>query len=134
MANRPKTGDLQRKFVELFANGKLPKALWKFLSTAIMIPFHKLAQAERDLMMDPRLRPITIGALQCRFSVRCVLRMHRKGTAERLLQSNQFSHGILGGVQIFILGCTVALQCNPGRCLLEIDYAIAHSDCSRGNN
>ena len=43
MANRPRTADLLSKFVELFANGKLPKALWKFLSTAIMIPFHKRA-------------------------------------------------------------------------------------------
>ena len=43
MANRPKTADLPKKFVELFANGKLPKPLWKFLSTTIMIPFHKLA-------------------------------------------------------------------------------------------
>ena len=68
MANRPRTADLLRTFVELFANGKLPKALWKFLSTAIMIPFHKLAQAERDFVKDPRLRFITIGALLCRFS------------------------------------------------------------------
>ena len=72
MANRPRTADLLRTFVELFANGKLPKALWKFLSTTIMIPFHKLAQVERNPEMDPRLRPITIGALLCRFSVRCV--------------------------------------------------------------
>jgi hypothetical protein len=33
MANRPKSADMLRKFVELFANGKLPKPLWKFLST-----------------------------------------------------------------------------------------------------
>jgi len=85
MANRPKTADLLRKFVELFSNGKLPKPLWKFLSTTIMILFHKLAQAERDLLKDPRLRPVTMGALLCRFSVRTVLRMHRKGIAERML-------------------------------------------------
>jgi len=49
-----------------------------------------------------------------------------------MLQSSQFSFGIPGGVQIVILGCTLALQCNPTRCLLEIDFANAHSDCSRG--
>ena len=133
MANRPRTADLLRKFVELFVNGKLPKPLWKFLSTAIMIPFHKLAQVERDMLADPRLRPITIGTLLCRFSVRAVLRMHRKGIAERLLQSNQFSYGVAGGVQSVIMGCTVALQCNPEWCLLEIDFKNAHTDCSRGN-
>ena len=85
MANRPKIADLLRKIVELFASGKLPKPLWKFLSTTIMILFHKLAHAERDLLKDPRLRPITIGAILCRFCVRTVLRMHRKGIAERML-------------------------------------------------
>jgi hypothetical protein len=45
MTNRPKTAERLRKFVELFANGELSKPLWKFLSTTIMIPFHKLAQA-----------------------------------------------------------------------------------------
>jgi hypothetical protein len=84
MSNRPKTADLLRKFVELFLNGKLPKPLWKFLSTAIMISFHKLALAERDMLADPRLRPITIGALLCRFSVRTFLRMKRKGIAENV--------------------------------------------------
>ncbi len=98
-----------------------------------MIPFHKLAQLERDLSQDPRLRPITIGALLCRFSVRTVLRMNRKGLAERLLMSNQFSYGIPGGVQIVIMGCTMALQCNPDWCMLEIDFANAHSECNRGN-
>ena len=58
LVNRPKTAELLRYFVELFVNGKLPKPLWKFLSTAIMIPFHKLAQIERDALEDPRLRPI----------------------------------------------------------------------------
>jgi hypothetical protein len=33
--------------VELFVNGSLPKPLWKFLSFAIMIPFHKLSEIER---------------------------------------------------------------------------------------
>ena len=98
-----------------------------------MIPFHKLAQAERDLIKDPRLRPITIGALLCRFSARTFLRMHRKGVAERMLQSNQFSFGIPGSVQIVIMGCIVALQCNPTWCLLDIDFANARSDCNRGN-
>ena len=37
------------------------------------------------------------------------------------------------GVHIVIMGCTVALQCNPTWCLLEIDFANAHSNCSRGN-
>ncbi len=98
MANRPKIDDLPRKFVELFANGKLPKPLWKFLSTTNITLFHKLAQAERDLLKDPRLRPIIIGALLCRFSVHTVLRIHRKGIVERMLQSNQFSYEIPGGV------------------------------------
>jgi len=40
-ANRSSTTDLLRKFVELFVNGKLPKALSKFLSSTIMILFHK---------------------------------------------------------------------------------------------
>jgi hypothetical protein len=98
MAGRPSTADLLRRFVELFANGSLPKPLWRFLSSAIMIPFHKLSRLERLLFTDPRLRPITIGALLCRFSVRAVLRMKRKGIAEVLLNSNQFSYGVPGGV------------------------------------
>ncbi len=53
MAGRSSTSGLLRKFVELFANGLLPRALWKFLSSAIMIPFHKLAQMERMLLADP---------------------------------------------------------------------------------
>jgi hypothetical protein len=114
MAGRTKTCELLRTFAELVANGKLPKPLWKFLSSAIMIPFHKLALIiERDLLEDPRLRPITTGALLCRFSVRTVLRMKRKGIADRMLRDNQFSYGIPGGVQMVILGCTLALQCNP---------------------
>jgi hypothetical protein len=43
MAGRPSTSGLLMKFVELFVNGTLPKPLWKFLSSAIIIPFHKLA-------------------------------------------------------------------------------------------
>ncbi len=66
----------------------------QFLSSAIMIPFHKLALFERGLLKDPRLRPITIGALLCRFSVRTVMRMKRKGIADRMLRDNQFSYGV----------------------------------------
>ena len=87
-AERPSTAALLRKFVELFVNGMLPKPLWSFLSSAIMIPFHKLTQLERDLSQDPKLRPITIGSLLTRFSCRTLLRLNRKGLAERLLQSN----------------------------------------------
>ena len=78
-----------------------------------MIHFHKIAQMERLLLSDPSLRPITIGAMLTRFSVRTVLRMHRKGIAENMLKSNQFPYGILGGVQQVILRCKIALQSNP---------------------
>jgi len=61
--NRPSTATLLRKFVDLFVNGRLPKGLWKFLSSTIKIPFHKLARLERDVLSDPRLRPITIEIL-----------------------------------------------------------------------
>jgi hypothetical protein len=98
-----------RKFIEIFLIGLLPKPLWKLLSSAIMIPFHKLSQIERLLIADPRLRPITIGALLARFSVRTVLRMHRKGIAQNMLKSNQLFYGISRGVQHVILGCTFAL-------------------------
>jgi hypothetical protein len=50
-----------------------------------------------------------------------------------MLQSNQLSYGIPRGVEIVIMGCTVALQCNPTWCLLEIDFANAHTNCSRGS-
>jgi hypothetical protein len=43
-SSRTSTVGLLRKFVELFVNGLLPKPLWIFLSSAIMIPFHKIAQ------------------------------------------------------------------------------------------
>jgi hypothetical protein len=43
MVGRPSTSGLLRKFVELFVNGILSEPLWKFMSSAIMIPFHKLA-------------------------------------------------------------------------------------------
>jgi len=132
MAGRPSTSGLLRKFVELFINGALPKPLWKFLSSTIMIPFHKLAQMERRLFADPRLGPITIGAMLTRFSVRSVLKMKRKGIAEVLLRSNQFSYGIPGGVQQVIMGCTVALQNNPTWVLGQFDLRNAHAVCSRG--
>jgi hypothetical protein len=102
MANRPKTADLLRSFIELFVNGKLLKPMWKFLSTAIVIPFHKIVQIERALLKDPRLRPITIGALLCGILVRVVLRMKRKCIANRLLPTRQFSYGIPRGVQMVI--------------------------------
>ena len=86
--SRTSTASLLRKFVQVFVNGFLPKPLWKFLSSAIMIPFHKLSQMKRLLFADPRQRPITIGALLTRFSVRTVLRMHIKGIAENMLKSN----------------------------------------------
>ncbi len=88
MDGQPKTVDLLRTFVEVFAKGKLPKPLWKFLSSAIMSPFHKLALIERDLLKDPRMRPITIGTLVCRFFVRAILRMKRKGIVDKLLRDN----------------------------------------------
>ena len=97
-----------------------------------MIPFHKLAHMERQLLADPRLRPITIGAMPTRFSVRSVLRMKRKGIAEVLLRSNKFSYGVPGGVQQVIIGCTVALQNNPTWVLGQFDLRNAHTDCSRG--
>jgi len=68
-----------------------------------------------------------------RFSIRIVLRMHRKGIAKRMLQSNEFSFGIPGGVRIVILGCTVARMCNSTWYIQEIDFSNAHYDCSRRN-
>jgi hypothetical protein len=91
MDGRSSTVGLLRKFIELFANGLLPRPLWKFLSSAIIIPFHKLAQMERLLLTDRRLRPITIGAMLTRFYVRSVLRIKRKGITDVMLKSNQFS-------------------------------------------
>jgi hypothetical protein len=44
---------------------------------AIMIPFHKLALVVRNLLKDPRMRPITIDSLLCRFFVRTLLRMNK---------------------------------------------------------
>ena len=132
MAGRPSTTSLLMKFVELFVNGALKKPLWTFLSSAIMIPFHKLAQMERLLLTDSRLRPITIGAMLTRFSVRPLLRMKRKGIAKVILNSNQFSYGVPGGVQHVIMGCTVALQNNPTWVLGQFDLRNAHTDCSRG--
>ena len=97
-ASRTSTANLLRKFVELFVNGLLPKRLWIVLSSAIMILFHKIAQMERILLTDPSLRPITIGALLTRLSVRKILRMYIKGIAENMLKSNKFSYGISRGV------------------------------------
>ena len=94
VASRTSIANLLRKFVELFVNGLLPKPLWMFLVTANMITFHKIARMERILLSDPSLRPITIGALLARFSVRTVLRMHRKKIAQNMMKSNQFSHVI----------------------------------------
>jgi hypothetical protein len=84
MARRSLTTGLLRKFVEVFTNGLLPRPLWKSLSSAIMIPFHKMNQMERILLTDQRLRPIMIGALLTHFSVRVILQMKRKGIAENL--------------------------------------------------
>jgi len=135
-ASRPSTAALLRKFVELLVNGSLPKGLWKFLSSAIMIPFHKLAQLERYLLLDPRLHPITIGSLLTRFSSRSLLRLNSSGLAKRMLRSN---HGIPGGVQQVIMGCIVALECNPTFILGSLGFpwipwilGSPHTDCSRG--
>jgi hypothetical protein len=102
------------KFSEPFFNRLLPKPLWKFLSAAKIIPFHKLSQAERDLLdiLSPKLRLVTIGALLARFSCGCVLRMRKIRIAGRMLLSNHFSYVILNGAQQVTLGCTIALQCN----------------------
>ena len=54
------------------------------------------------------------------------------GIAERMLLSNQFSYAIPGCVQQVLLGCTIALQCNPDWVLEEFDLANAHTACSRG--
>ena len=120
-----------RACFELFVNGRLPKALWKFSFFVIMIPFLKLAQLKRDLLSDPRLRPITIGSLLTRLSCRSLLRLNKAGQAERMLRSNMFSYGILGGVQLVIMRCIIALQCNPTFVRKEFDLVDAHTDCSR---
>jgi hypothetical protein len=132
MVGRQSTAGLLRKFVELFVNGSLPKDLWRFLSSALMIPFHKLSQFERLLRSDPCLRPITIGALLCRFSIRATLRMKRKEFAEIMLRDDQFSYGVPGGVQKVILAVTIALQKNPDWVCAQTDLRNAHTDCSRG--
>ena len=87
MANRPKTAKLLRTFVELFVNGKLLKPLWKFISTAFMIPLYKLARMDRNLLKYPRLpdRNIPIGAYLCCSSVRMILKIKKKGIGKRLL-------------------------------------------------
>ena len=132
MVGRQSTAGLLRKFVEMFVNGSLPKDLWTFLSSALMIPFHKLSQLERSLRNDPSLRPITIGALLCRFSIRATLRMKRKEFAEIMLRDDQFSYGVPGGVQKVILAVTIALQKNPDWVCAQTDLRNAHTDCSRG--
>jgi hypothetical protein len=131
-ASRTSTANLLRKFVELFVNGLLPKPLWMFLSSAIMILFHKIAHMERLLLSDRSLRPITSGAVLTRFSVKTVLRMHRKWIVENILKSNHLSYAISRGVQQVILGCTVALQSNPTWVRGVFDLRNAHTDCSRG--
>jgi hypothetical protein len=127
-ASRPSIAALLGKFVELFVNGRLPKGLWNVLFPAITIPFHKLAQLERDLLSDPRLRPTTISSMLTRFSRRSLLRLNRAGLAERMLRSNQCSYGIPCGVQKVIPDCTIALQCNPTFVLGEFDLKNAHTD------
>ena len=95
----------------------------------------QVISSRRDLLdlLNPKLHPVTIGALLARLSCRCVLRMRKTGIVERILLSNPFLYAIPGGVHQVIMGCTITLQCNPGWCLLEIDFANAHSDCGRGN-
>ncbi len=85
VVGRETTSSSRRKFVELFVNGSLPKVLCRFLSSTIMIPFHKLSQLERLMLLDLSLRPITIGALLCRFSIRTTPIMKRKEFAEIML-------------------------------------------------
>jgi hypothetical protein len=57
--------------------------------------------------------------------------MHRKGIAEIMLKSNEFSYSISGGVQHVILGCTVALHSNPTCVLGVFDLRNAHIVFSR---
>ena len=131
-ASRTSTTHLLRNCVGLFVNGFLPKPLWMFLFSAIMIPFHKITQMERLMLSYPSLRPITIGALLARLSVRTTLRMRKKGIAENMLKSNQFSYGISSGVQQVILWCTVALQRNSTWVLGVFDLRNARTYYSRG--
>jgi hypothetical protein len=88
ITNIPLMANLLKKFIVLFVSGQLPKPLWKILSSTITKPFHKLALMERDLLLDPRLHPITIGTLMAKFGCQTTLRMKRRKLAKRMLLLN----------------------------------------------
>jgi len=98
-AQTPSTTTLLRKFSERFSNGALPENLWAYLASALMYPFHKKLPGERTSVINPLLRPVTMGSVLTRFGCRVMVRMNMLTVATELLLSHQFSFGISGGVQ-----------------------------------
>jgi len=86
-----------------------------------MYPFHKLLPEERISVIDPSLRPVTVGSVIARFGCRILVRTNRLAVAENLLLSHQFSFGIKGGVQQVIMGISLSLQLNPQFVEIDLD-------------
>ena len=82
-----------------------------------MISFHKLALVERDLLKDPKLRLITIGALLYRFSVCAFLKMKRKSITDRPYCPTWFHTGYREASKWS--SWDARSRCNPDWCLLQ---------------
>ena len=66
------------------------------MTHALLYPFHKKLPEERTSIVDPALRPVTVGSVLTRFGWRVMVRMLRVAVAEELLLSHKFSFGING--------------------------------------
>ena len=59
----PSTATLRRIFAERFSNGAMSTDLWAYLASALLYPFHKKLPEERTSIVDPALRPLTVGSV-----------------------------------------------------------------------
>jgi len=75
----------------------MPSDLWAYVAFALLYPSHKIWPEERTFIVDPALRPVTVGSILARFGCIVMVRMHRVVLAKELLLSHQFSFGINGG-------------------------------------
>ena len=130
-AQKPVTATLLRKFAERFSYGTLPINLWSYLAFVLMYSLHKKLLEDRS-PSKRALRPITMGFVLTRFGCKVMVKMKRIYVAKQLLLSHHFWFGINGGVQQVILACTISLEINPTKVMMDLDSPNAHTFCNRG--
>ena len=125
------TALLLSKYCTRFCSGDLPPGFKKYLSSGVLMAFHKDPPEIRALSTLLRHRPITIGSVLTRFPVRALLKLNREAILSHLISSHQFSFGVSGGPVKVAFIVTVGLQSNPSWVMMEGDFKNAHTGCAR---